>query len=63
MEAAKGLTNSAFILLSTILYRFRISSIGAILASSLPDIISGSEMQDLIVLIGTIDLVLGEVDR
>jgi len=45
------------------LLRFRLSSACAVVATALPDITAGSEIQDLIVTLGTIDLVLGELDR
>lgn len=46
-----------------VIVRLRLGSVGASIVSSMPELCSGVELQDLIAVLGTIDLVLGEVDR
>jgi NADH:ubiquinone oxidoreductase subunit D len=62
-ENAKG-TNCAHVaLLMTTIVRLRLGSVCAAVVSSLPELCAGVELQDLIAVLGTIDLVLGELDR
>ena len=62
-ETAKGVIFAAVVYVGSAIMRFRLSSVCALLVAGMPDISAGSELQDLIVLLGTMDLVLGELDR
>lgn len=48
---------------SAIIWRFRLSSICAILIAASPDSVVGSALQDVVALLASMDLVLGELDR
>ncbi len=50
------------LLLCTIVI-LRLGSVCAAIVSSMPELCAGVELQDLIAVLGTIDLVLGELDR
>jgi NADH:ubiquinone oxidoreductase subunit D len=62
-ENAKGTNNAHVTLLLCTIVRLRLGSVCAAIVSSIPELCAGVELQDLIAVLGTIDLVLGELDR
>lgn len=59
----KGINFLGIILVSSTVARLRVSSVGAAILAATTELCSGIYLQDVIVFLGTIDLVLGEVDR
>jgi NADH:ubiquinone oxidoreductase subunit D len=62
-DNAKGINSATIMNTCSIISRFRLSSVCAILVASIPDVAVGDTLQDLVCLLGTLDLVLGELDR
>lgn len=62
-ENAKGVNCSHVCLLLCTIVRLRLGSVCAAIVSAMPELCAGVELQDLIAVLGTVDLVLGELDR
>ncbi len=57
-ENAKGTNNAHVTLLLCTIVRLRLGSVCAAIVSSIPELCAGVELQDLIAVLGTIDLLL-----
>lgn len=62
-DNAKGINAMGVVMATAIVTRMRISSVCTIAVGAAADQVAGDAMQDLIVLLATLDLVIGEMDR